>query len=115
MLGVPANANSNQTVSDGRGGAGSAGFEVLGFPMSRQRRRWNSPIETSDGPESLAEKADCWFTTLGGGTLRRVAGGDGRGGARPWWRRTGMPDFGGDEFDEILGTADTGTSRAKAS
>ncbi len=99
MLGVPANANSNQRFITEEG-ARAAGFEVLGLSNEPSA----AAIEFAHGSRSerkSREDASLLVYDLGGGTFDAslVALGDTEYSVMA---SDGIADFGGDDFDEIL-------------
>ena len=99
MLGVPANANSNQRFLTEET-ARAAGFEVLGLSNEPSA----AAIEFAHGSSSdrkMRENASLLVYDLGGGTFDAsvVALGDAE---YMVTASDGIGDFGGDDFDEIL-------------
>ena len=99
MLGVPANANSNQRFLTEEC-ARAAGFDVLGLSNEPSAAAIEYAFRTSDERKSQSRGALLVYD-LGGGTLdiSLVAMGDAE---QEVLVSDGMPDFGGDDFDELL-------------
>ncbi len=99
MLGVPANANSNQRFLTEEA-ARAGGFEVLGLSNEPSAAAVEYAYRTSEERKSLS-RGGLLVYDLGGGTLdvSLVAMGEDE---HEVLATDGMPDFGGDEFDEIL-------------
>jgi molecular chaperone DnaK (HSP70) len=99
MLGVPANANSNQRFLTEEF-ARTAGFEVLGLSNEPSAAAIEYAYRTSEERKSQS-RGGLLVYDLGGGTLdiSLVSMGEGEHEVRV---SDGMPDFGGDDFDEIL-------------
>ncbi|HZD30671.1 MAG TPA: Hsp70 family protein, partial [Candidatus Angelobacter sp.] len=108
MLGVPANANSNQRFLTEEA-ARAAGFEVLGLSNEPSAAAVEYAYRTSEERKSLA-RGGLLVYDLGGGTLdvSLVAMGENE---HEVLVSDGMPDFGGDDFDQIL--ADLALTTAK--
>ena len=108
MLGVPANANSNQRFLT-QESARSAGFEVLGLLNEPSAAAVEFAYRNSMDRKHRG-KGGLLVYDLGGGTfdVSLVALGDAE---HTVVASEGIPDFGGDDFDEILGTAGAGESR----
>jgi len=99
MLGVPANANSNQRFLTEEAGR-AAGFEVLG--LSNEPSAAAVEFASSNSSERRSrDTASLLVYDLGGGTFDAslVTLGDGE---HAVLAADGISDFGGDEFDEIL-------------
>jgi molecular chaperone DnaK (HSP70) len=99
MLGVPANANSNQRFLTEEA-ARAGGFEVLGLSNEPSAAAVEYAHRTSEDRKSLS-RGGLLVYDLGGGTLdvSLVAMGEDE---HEVLATDGMPDFGGDDFDEIL-------------
>lgn len=99
MLGVPANANSNQRFLTEEA-ARAGGFEVLGLSNEPSAAAVEYAHRTSDERKSLS-RGGLLVYDLGGGTLdvSLVAMGETE---NEVLATDGMSDFGGDDFDEIL-------------
>src|SRR5271165_4593004 len=110
MLGVPANANSNQRFLTEEAARG-AGFEVLGLSNEPSAAAVEYAYRTSEERKSQS-RGGLLVYDLGGGTLdvSLVAMGDAE---NEVLATDGMADFGGDDFDEIL--ADLALTGAKIS
>ena len=110
MLGVPANANSNQRFLTEEA-ARAGGFEVLGLSNEPSAAAVEYAYRTSEERKSQS-RGGLLVYDLGGGTLdvSLVALGDTE---HEVLASDGMPDFGGDDFDEIL--ADLALTTAKIS
>ena len=100
MLGVPANANSNQRFLT-QESARSAGFEVLGLLNEPSAAAVEFAYRNSMDRKHRG-KGGLLVYDLGGGTfdVSLVALGDAE---HTVVASEGIPDFGGDDFDEILG------------
>jgi molecular chaperone DnaK (HSP70) len=100
MLGVPANANSNQRFLT-QEAARAAGFEVLGLLNEPSSAAVEFAYRNSSDRKSRG-KGGLLVYDLGGGTfdVSLVALGEAE---RSVIASDGIPDFGGDNFDEILG------------
>jgi molecular chaperone DnaK (HSP70) len=100
MLGVPANANSNQRFLT-QEAARAAGFEVLGLLNEPSSAAVEFAYRNSSDRKSRG-KGGLLVYDLGGGTfdVSLVALGEVE---RSVIASDGIPDFGGDNFDEILG------------
>lgn len=98
MLGVPANANSNQRFLTEEA-ARAAGFEVLGLSNEPSAAAIEFASRTSEDRKS--HRGGLLVYDLGGGTLdiSLVALGDDE---HTVLATDGMPEFGGDDFDHIL-------------
>ncbi len=97
MLGVPANANSNQRFLT-QEAARAAGFEVLGLLNEPS----SAAVEFAHRNErKIRGKSGLLVYDLGGGTVDAslVALGEAE---RSVIASDGIPDFGGDDFDQIL-------------
>ena len=99
MLGVPANANSNQRFLTEEA-ARAGGFEVLGLSNEPSAAAVEYAYRTSEERKSLS-RGGLLVYDLGGGTLdvSLVAMGEDE---HEVLATDGMPEFGGDDFDEIL-------------
>lgn len=99
MLGVPANANSNQRFLTEEA-ARAGGFEVLGLSNEPSAAAIEFAYRTSEERKSHA-RGGLLVYDLGGGTLdiSLVALGDNE---HTVLATDGMPEFGGDDFDHIL-------------
>jgi len=99
MLGVPANANSNQRFIT-QEAARAAGFEVLGLMNEPSAAAVEFACPNKGGPKN-GEKGGLLVYDLGGGTfdVSLVALGEAE---RSVIASDGIPDLGGDDFDEIL-------------
>jgi len=99
MLGVPANANSNQRFLTEET-ARAAGFDVLGLSNEPSAAAVEYAYRTSEDRKSQA-RTGLLVYDLGGGTLdvSLVAMGDNE---HEVLASDGLPDFGGDDFDAIL-------------
>jgi molecular chaperone DnaK (HSP70) len=99
VLGVPANANSNQRFLTEEA-ARAGGFEVLGLSNEPSAAAVEYAYRTSEERKSLS-RGGLLVYDLGGGTLdvSLVAMGEEE---HEVLVSDGMPDFGGDDFDEIL-------------
>ena len=99
MLGVPANANSNQRFLTEEA-ARAGGFEVLGLSNEPSAAAVEYAYRTSDDRKSLS-RSGLLVYDLGGGTLdvSLVAMGEDE---HEVLASDGMLEFGGDDFDEIL-------------
>ncbi len=99
MLGVPANANSNQRFLTEET-ARSAGFEVLGLTNEPSAAAVEYAHRTSEDRKGQS-RTGLLVYDLGGGTLdvSLVAMGEDE---HEVVATDGMPEFGGDDFDEIL-------------
>jgi molecular chaperone DnaK (HSP70) len=99
MLGVPANANSNQRFLTEEA-ARAGGFEVLGLSNEPSAAAVEYAYRTSDDRKSLS-RGGLLVYDLGGGTLdvSLVAMNETE---NEVLATDGMADFGGDDFDEIL-------------
>ncbi len=99
MLGVPANANSNQRLLTEEA-ARAGGFEVLGLSNEPSAAAVEYAYRTSEERKSLS-RGGLLVYDLGGGTLdvSLVAMGETE---NEVLATDGMADFGGDDFDEIL-------------
>ena len=100
MLGVPANANSNQRFLT-QEAAGAAGFDVLGLLNEPSAAAVEYAYRNSSDRKHRG-KGGLLVYDLGGGTfdVSLVALGDNE---HSVVASDGIPDFGGDDFDEILG------------
>src|SRR5271166_3291880 len=100
MLGVPANANSNQRFLTEEA-ARAAGFEVLG--LSNEPSAAAIEYAHRNSADRGRAKGGLLVYDLGGGTFDAslVALGDTE---HAVVASDGIPDFGGDDFDEILAT-----------
>lgn len=108
ILGVPANANSNQRFLTEEA-ARAAGFEVLGLSNEPSAAAVEYAYRTTDDRKGLS-RSGLLVYDLGGGTLdvSLVAMGENE---HEVLVSDGMPDFGGDDFDQIL--ADLALTTAK--
>ena len=99
MLGVPANANSNQRFLT-QEAARAAGFEVLGLMNEPSAAAVEFAHRNSSGRKNQG-KGGLVVYDLGGGTfdVSLVALGEAE---RSVIASDGIPDLGGDDFDEIL-------------
>ena len=99
MLGVPANANSNQRFLT-QDAARSAGFEVLGL-LNEPSAAAVEFVCRNSGDRKNRGRGDLLVYDLGGGTfdVSLVALGEAD---RSVIATDGIPDLGGDDFDEIL-------------
>ena len=99
MLGVPANANSNQRFLS-QEAARAAGFEVLGLLNEPSAAAVEFAFRSSGDRKNRA-KGGLLVYDLGGGTfdVSLVALGEAE---RSVIASDGVPDLGGDDFDEIL-------------
>jgi len=99
MLGVPANANSNQRFLTEEA-ARAAGFEVLGLSNEPSAAAIEFAYRNTAERKSRA-KGGLLVYDLGGGTfdISLVALGDAE---HSVVASDGIPEFGGDDFDEIL-------------
>jgi molecular chaperone DnaK (HSP70) len=99
MLGVPANANSNQRFLTEEA-ARAAGFEVLGLSNEPSAAAVEYAYRTSDERKSQS-RGGLLVYDLGGGTLdvSLVSMGENE---HEVLATDGMPDFGGDDFDAII-------------
>ena len=99
MLGVPANANSNQRFLT-QEAARAAGFEVLGLLNEPSAAAVEFACRNSSDRKNRA-KGGLLVYDLGGGTfdVSLVALGEAE---RSVIASDGIPDLGGDDFDEIL-------------
>jgi len=99
MLGVPANANSNQRFLTEEA-ARAGGFEVLGLSNEPSAAAIEFAYRTSEERKSHT-RGGLLVYDLGGGTLdiSLVALGDNE---HTVLATDGIPSFGGDDFDEIL-------------
>jgi len=100
MLGVPANANSNQRFLT-QEAARAAGFEVLGLLNEPSAAAVEFACRNSNGRKNRVNGGLLVYD-LGGGTfdVSLVALGEAE---RTVIASDGIPDLGGDDFDEILG------------
>lgn len=100
MLGVPANANSNQRFLTQEAACG-AGFEVLGLLNEPSAAAVEFAYRNSSDRKKRG-KGGLLVYDLGGGTfdVSLVALGDAE---HSVIASDGIPDLGGDDFDEILG------------
>jgi molecular chaperone DnaK (HSP70) len=99
MLGVPANANSNQRFLT-QEAARAAGFEVLGLMNEPSAAAVEFACRNKSGPKN-GVKGGLLVYDLGGGTfdVSLVALAEAE---RSVIASDGIPDLGGDDFDEIL-------------
>jgi molecular chaperone DnaK (HSP70) len=99
MLGVPANANSNQRFLT-QEAARAAGFEVLGLMNEPSAAAVEFACRNKSGPKNCV-KGGLLVYDLGGGTfdVSLVALAEAE---RSVIASDGIPDLGGDDFDEIL-------------
>ena len=111
MLGVPANANSNQRFLTEET-ARAAGFEVLGLSNEPSAAAVEYAYRTVEDRKTQS-RTGLLVYDLGGGTLdvSLVAMGDNE---HEVLASDGMPNFGGDDFDEILAALALTTARISA-